>query len=1307
MTGILDGHNIEIGSTPLDRLEESVATSVEVTTHINDNTDPHGILLRQTAIAINDVARLMSEGSGLKFVDYTATSILRGLLLQDLDVRGTLDVADNFIKVNAQTNTAPTASGGIEVERGTGVNAYIMWDEVNDYWAVADEVVSSTTHRILDQRDRDALDARDNAIETDLHTNYVHKTADIAENITGVKTFTADANFLSDVTITGITKTLKAETLDILDNKLTINTDVTAAPTENASVVVNRGSSADTDITWNEGSDTWTLTDDGSTYNRILDQRDRDALDARDNAIETDLHTNYVHKTGDIAETITGNKTFEDNVTITGNLNVNGTTTTINTAELTVSDNIINLNNDVTGVPTENSGISVVRGTSSNVSMLWNEGSDTWTLTDNGSNYYKIADQRDVDALDTRDNAIETDLHTNYVHKTGSVTETITGVKTFADNTFFSSDVTISGITHLLQAGTLNILDNKFVINSDITGTPAENVSITVNRGSSADTAIVWNEGSDTWTLTDNGSNYYKITDQRDVDAIYAAMTGNYVHRTGSVAESISGAKTFTSAATVNNTLTVTSTTYLQGQVAINDNIIVLNYDVAGAPYGDAGIQIERGTSANVSIVWNEVNDYWTLTNNGSNHYRILTTDDEGSGKGLDADTVDGFHATDIANGAVGQLSNYNNRPVGWYTIAINAGNRAHAHLIVTSESSGLHQSVQLYAGIEYGTGANINVVSNTLHGPICFSQFRIQSGGTYDGAMLQVYVNVATNSTHLSLSNNLTTYGWQLRNFIPAGTDPGGTANYAALTNVTALISSMHSGSNAVFSHDIYSGNGTAQAKVWNALNDGHTSGLDADVLDGFHGSDTAVAHTYALRDSAADISARLFKAGYANDSSIGSTAAVAMRLNNTTDNYTRYITPAGFSSWCQAAAIKTYDSERAGGLLVHTGNNAEPNKVVRTDASGYLNTGWIHTSSGDAGTAAITRVYGSYDGYIRYYTLANFAAQVLAQGSTTNAHTHNFIKVADTRNNNYGPDQYDNSLVPEFKLLTTVNSPSTSGVYCGTLTFAPWSETSGGNGYQLAFTQDNNLSIRTGNLSSTTWGSWAKLWSSANDGHGSGLDADTLDGAQPATSSTGSSIAQRDSSGRLYASEYRTSSAYTRMRTDYGYVDIGPQNTSYAHFLTDRPEFYFNHAIYAVDKLQVYGTSTYLTGTGGYIAGNTIWNAGNDGSGSGLDADLLDGQHASAFAASVHTHPEYSTSNNYIGSSSFSGVAIGTGYKLISPLPAGCPANINQYNVHVTLQAPCTGTVGEVSVSKATSYFGVYRSGSYAGTFHYTVSW
>lgn len=84
-------------------------------------------------------------------------------------------------------------------------------------------------------------------------------------------------------------------------------------------------------------------------------------------------------------------------------------------------------------------------------------------------------------------------------------------------------------------------------------------------------------------------------------------------------------------------------------------------------------------------------------------------------------------------------------------------------------------------------------------------------------------------------------------------------------------------------------------------------------------------------------------------------------------------------------------------------------------------------------------------------------------------------------------------------------------------------------------------------------------------------------------------------------------------RVQTNYGYVDIGPTNSGWAHFNTDRASFYFNKPVHATDKLQIYNTNTYLTGTEGKIAGNKIWHAGNDGSGSGLDADTIDGKHAS----------------------------------------------------------------------------------------------
>ena len=69
---------------------------------------------------------------------------------------------------------------------------------------------------------------------------------------------------------------------------------------------------------------------------------------------------------------------------------------------------------------------------------------------------------------------------------------------------------------------------------------------------------------------------------------------------------------------------------------------------------------------------------------------------------------------------------------------------------------------------------------------------------------------------------------------------------------------------------------------------------------------------------------------------------------------------------------------TSNGGVWAVHTGRNNEANKIIRTDGNGYIQAGWINTTSGDMGTTAATRVYCSDDGYIRYKSLANFSSDV-----------------------------------------------------------------------------------------------------------------------------------------------------------------------------------------------------------------------------------------------------------------------------------------------------------------------------------------
>jgi hypothetical protein len=72
--------------------------------------------------------------------------------------------------------------------------------------------------------------------------------------------------------------------------------------------------------------------------------------------------------------------TMDGSYIITGNLTVQGVTTSINSEVVTIADNILQLNSNVTGAPTENSGIEIVRGTSANVQLIWNEASDWWSV---------------------------------------------------------------------------------------------------------------------------------------------------------------------------------------------------------------------------------------------------------------------------------------------------------------------------------------------------------------------------------------------------------------------------------------------------------------------------------------------------------------------------------------------------------------------------------------------------------------------------------------------------------------------------------------------------------------------------------------------------------------------------------------------------------------------------------------------------------------------------------------------------------------------------------------------------------------
>jgi len=86
----------------------------------------------------------------------------------------------------------------------------------------------------------------------------------------------------------------------------------------------------------------------------------------------------------------TSNVTFND-LTVSGNLTVQGTTTTVNSTTINLADNIITLNSNATGSATQNAGIEVERGSDANVGIRWNETSNKWEFTNDGTTYSTIS----------------------------------------------------------------------------------------------------------------------------------------------------------------------------------------------------------------------------------------------------------------------------------------------------------------------------------------------------------------------------------------------------------------------------------------------------------------------------------------------------------------------------------------------------------------------------------------------------------------------------------------------------------------------------------------------------------------------------------------------------------------------------------------------------------------------------------------------------------------------------------------------------------------------------------------------------
>ena len=144
-----------------------------------------------------------------------------------------------------------------------------------------------------------------------------------------------------------------------------------------------------------------------------------------------------------------------------------------------------------------------------------------------------------------------------------------------------------------------------------------------------------------TATMTNLGDVTITTTVQPNSVALGTDTTGDYVQNIQGTANEVTVSPTsgegstvtiglpddvnITNNLTVGGNLNVTGTINSVSTTEINivDNKVNLNSNATGTPVADAGIRVERGTGADVEVLWNEADDRWTLTNNGTNYHAI------------------------------------------------------------------------------------------------------------------------------------------------------------------------------------------------------------------------------------------------------------------------------------------------------------------------------------------------------------------------------------------------------------------------------------------------------------------------------------------------------------------------------------------------------------------------------------------------------------------------------------------------------------------------------------------------------------
>ena len=668
----------------------------------------------------------------------------------------------------------------------------------------------------------------------------------------------------------------------------------------------------------------------------------------------------------------------------------------------------------------------------------------------------------------------------------------------------------------------------------------------------------------------------YQNSGQNYISQATSGGLTQFRNSNGSLMEiAASGNVTIANDLTVSGNLTIsgTTTTLNTATLQVEDKNIVLNYgtgDTSGSADG-AGITIQDAVNSttDAAMTWNASSDLFNFS------HKINVQGDVQAYNFYGQD----YHVLNSAGTA-------------WHEWATRASNRVNLNI----------NSLETY-GASYLTGGSSTTPA--VH---------IKSSGNSWSEGLAIHP-IADSGYALTFFRTKSSYTDQTNTWAIGNLGGSGYQNYFGLLRKGLTGGVADRTSDAPFT---VSPSGTfkfgfnpyvGSNKIWHAGNDGSSSGLDADTVDGVQASNIVYGSSTRKTNNSnpnSAINSGFYDVYQTNAPTSTWYSYITMAHTNASNQHGHQIAGSFYSDG--ELYNRHYDGTTASfGNWTKIWNAANDGSGSGLDADyldGIQGSQFLRSDATDVATGKITLQYGE----------TSDLNSVGGSRGVTAFHTAN---VGQTSNR---PDSGNYATGLEF---TYFDSNARSQLAAG----------SGGSNNTAAFY------VRSEAWGSTnSWTSWYKLFHTGNDGSGSGLDADTVDGYDVATTGA-NKILRTDGNNYIQLANWiniGSTGLYSSTLGNHFHVDTEGYiarsgSTTESRFRLQTSNATTRGVLYSNSSNQVgflnpsnywrlqvpsSGDIFWHNGSGG--TGAKIWHASNDGSGSGLDADFLDGIQGSQFLRS-----------------------------------------------------------------------------------------